>query len=201
MAARGVIVRRLNAIENFGSMDVLCTDKTGTLTEGVVRLDGALDGQGQPSEAVLRAAYLNARFQTGLSNPLDDAIVAAARLRGVESAADHKVDEIPYDFTRKRLSVVTRDGAGQTVLISKGALDHVLAVCSRVQHGALSVPLDDTRRDELQRRAADWGTQGVRVLGVATKLVDPQPQYTREDERDLVFAGFLLCRRRRHLGG
>jgi Mg2+-importing ATPase len=110
MAAAGVIVRRLASIENFGSMDVLCTDKTGTLTEGVIKLDGALDVQGQPSDEVFRWAYLNAHFQTGLSNPLDEAIVAQAQpdLSGVS-----KVDEVPYDFVRKRLSVVVaQDGRG-----------------------------------------------------------------------------------------
>ena len=106
MAKRGVIVRRLNSIENFGSMDVLCTDKTGTLTEGVVRLDGALDTKGQPSNAVLRYAYLNAHYQTGLNNPLDEAIQAYAQQAGLDISAEQKVDEIPYDFVRKRLSVV-----------------------------------------------------------------------------------------------
>jgi P-type Mg2+ transporter len=113
MARRGVIVRRLNSIENFGSMDVLCTDKTGTLTEGVVRLDGALDTQGQPSEAVLRYAYLNAHYQTGLNNPLDDAIQAAAQKAGLDISAEQKVDEIPYDFVRKRLSVVAANAQGE----------------------------------------------------------------------------------------
>jgi len=107
MAAHGVIVRRLASIENFGSMDVLCTDKTGTLTEGVARLDGALDIQGRPSEDVFRSAYLNAHFQTGLTNPLDEAIVAYGQ---PEIAGVVKVDEIPYDFVRKRLSIVAQEG-------------------------------------------------------------------------------------------
>src|SRR5512140_1954742 len=107
MAKRGVIVRRLNAIENFGSMDMLCTDKTGTLTQGIVHLDGAHDTQGQTSVAVLRSAYLNAHYQTGLSNPLDDAIQTAAQAAGLDIGTEQKVDEIPYDFVRKRLSVIT----------------------------------------------------------------------------------------------
>ena len=114
MAKRGVIVRRLNAIENFGSMDVLCTDKTGTLTEGVVVLDSALDAQGQPSAAVLRYAYLNAHYQTGLNNPLDEAINAFGQQAGLDISAEQKVDEIPYDFIRKRLSVVVADKQGRT---------------------------------------------------------------------------------------
>ncbi|MBK8834985.1 MAG: HAD-IC family P-type ATPase [Anaerolineae bacterium] len=119
MAKRGVIVRRLNAIENFGSMDVLCTDKTGTLTEGVVRLDGACDPAGQPSTAVLSLAYLNAQFQTGLTNSLDDAIQGYAQKAGLKAGAEKKIDEIPYDFVRKRLSVVTANDTGARTL-SKG---------------------------------------------------------------------------------
>jgi Mg2+-importing ATPase len=193
MAKGGVIVRRLASIENFGSMDVLCTDKTGTLTEGVVKLDGALDVQGQPSDEVFRRAYLNAHLQTGLSNPLDEAIVAQAQpdLSGVA-----KVDEVPYDFVRKRLSVVVdQDGRGEVtspLLITKGALDNVLAVCTQVRQGEAAVSLDGAHRAEIQQRYAEWSAQGYRVLGVAAKSTSPQPAYTRDDEHDLTFAGFLL---------
>ena len=133
MAKRGVIVRRLNSIENFGSMDVLCTDKTGTLTEGVVHLDGALDTQGQPSEAILRWAYLNAHYQTGLNNPLDDAIQAAAQAAGQAPITEEKVDEIPYDFVRKRLSIITTNPAGGHTFITKGALQNILSICNSLQ--------------------------------------------------------------------
>jgi Mg2+-importing ATPase len=196
MAAQGVIVRRLESIENFGSMDVLCTDKTGTLTEGVVRLDGAVDIQGQPSKQVNYYACINAHFQTGLSNPLDDAILASETpdLSGVT-----KVDEIPYDFTRKRLSVVVQDHqgfagspAGQPLMITKGALDLVLAVCTQVQDGAQISAIDDEQRNQIQKRFAGWGGQGYRVLGVAVKPVSPQSHYGVTDERDFIFIGFLL---------
>ncbi len=140
MAKRGVIVRRLNAIENFGSMDVLCTDKTGTLTEGVVVLDSTLDAQGQPSAAVLRYAYLNAHFQTGLNNPLDEAINAFGQKAGLDISAEQKVDEIPYDFIRKRLSVIVADTHGAHSLITKGALENVLQTCSTVQIACYSQP-------------------------------------------------------------
>ena len=188
MAAHGVIVRRLESIENFGSMDVLCTDKTGTLTEGVVQLDGALDVEGHPAEEVFRCAYLNAHFQTGLTNPLDEAIVAHAQpdLGGLS-----KVDEVPYDFVRKRLSVVVQEGE-RRLLITKGALDNVLAVCTQVQAGEDAAPLDDAHRVQIQRRYEEWSGQGFRVLGVATKPVLPQPAYTRADEHGLAFVGFLL---------
>jgi len=193
MARRGVIVRRLNSIENFGSMDVLCTDKTGTLTEGVVRLDGALDPRGRASADVLRSAYLNAHFQTGLANPLDGAISVAAADSRADISLERKVDEIPYDFIRKRLSVVTAGPKGALTLITKGALENVLSVCVSVQTETGAEPLDDLRRDELERLYGEWSAKGFRVLGLATKIVDARPgAYSRDDEAALAFAGFLL---------
>src|SRR5512137_2008183 len=166
MAKRGVIVRRLTSIENFGSMDVLCTDKTGTLTEGIVRLDGAIDTQGQPSEAVLRYAYLNAHYQTGLNNPLDDAIQASAQKDGLDINTEKKIDEIPYDFVRKRLSVVTANAQGEHTLITKGALDNILSICNSVKSGDETHPLDNAARAEIEKRYSDWSEKGFRVLGL-----------------------------------
>jgi Mg2+-importing ATPase len=195
MATGGVIVRRLASIENFGSMDVLCTDKTGTLTQGVVQLDGALDFEGQPSDDVFRYAYLNAHFQTGLANPLDEAILARAQpdIGGLD-----KVDEIPYDFIRKRLSVVVGRPGDPAYVITKGALDNVLEVCTRVQDGETALALDELNRAQIQERYARWSGQGFRVLGVAIKPVsagqgEVRPRsYTRADEQDMTFIGFLL---------
>jgi Mg2+-importing ATPase len=194
MAARGVIVRRLTAIENLGSMDILCTDKTGTLTEGVIALDGALDPAGKPSDALLRDAYLNASLQTGLANPLDDAIVARASQQAIDISRCRKIDEIPYDFVRKRLSVVVQVMAagGDPVLIAKGALANILDVCDGLLEGADVVAMDDSRRARIEERFAEWSALGYRVLGVAKKTVASQDRYTREDERSLSFAGFLL---------
>ena len=193
MAKRGVIVRRLTSIENFGSMDVLCTDKTGTLTEGVVSLDGALDTQGQPSGFILRYAFLNAHFQTGLANPLDEAIQAAAHKAGLDSKGDQKVDEIPYDFVRKRLSVVVADAQGKRTFITKGALDNVLSVCTGFQSGDKVQPLDAAERVEIEKRYSEWSEKGFRVLGLATKMADERTgSYSHSDEKDLTFAGFLL---------
>jgi Mg2+-importing ATPase len=194
MAKAGVIVRRLESIENFGSMDVLSTDKTGTLTVGVTQLDKAVDAEGQPSEDLLRLAGLNARFQTGLPNPLDEAILAKAT---PEPQAFLKVDEIPYDFTRKRLTVIVRptsqDQPGDWI-ITKGALEKVLEVCTQAQIGDQQVQLDTGIRDQIEQRYAGWSDQGYRVLGTAMKTVTDArtAAYSREDERDLSFAGFLL---------
>jgi P-type Mg2+ transporter len=191
MAKLGVIVRRLNSIENLGSMDVLCTDKTGTLTAGVVALDGAVDIAGRPSAEVLRLASINARFQSGLANPLDEAVIAASKRADLDLRAVQKVDEIPYDFVRKCLSVVAADTAGARTLITKGALDKVLALCASA--GADQAPLDTFRRECIEARFERWSGQGYRVIGVASRPVEIRSgSYTRKDEQGLNFAGFLL---------
>jgi Mg2+-importing ATPase len=187
MARQGVIVRRLNAIENFGSMDVLCTDKTGTLTVGVVQLDATLDWLGQPSRAVARNAFLNASLQTGLTNPLDEAIL---RTPPGETSTVHKIDEVPYDFVRKRMSVVVEEDSRRW-MISKGALDNILEVCSQVGLDPCQ-PLTEQRQTEIRQRFAAWSEQGFRVLGVAVRNLPAQTEYTRSDEREMVFAGYLL---------
>ncbi|MDH0213113.1 magnesium-translocating P-type ATPase [Stutzerimonas stutzeri] len=192
MAGRGVIVRHLNAIENLGAMDTLCTDKTGTLTRGVVALDGALDANGQPSTRVLRMAWLNASLQTGLRNPLDEAIGDYARDKAPAMTGADKLDEIPYDFVRKRLSVLLRDASEPTPrLICKGALDNVLQVSAFVQQGDAVLPLTAERREALAARFAAWSAAGYRVLGLAWRSMEGE-RCTVDDEQALVFAGFLL---------
>jgi Mg2+-importing ATPase len=190
MARAGVIVRRLAAIENFGSMDVLATDKTGTLTLGVIRLDGALDADGNLSESVLELAWLNARLQTGLVNPLDEAIIASGAR---DTARWRKTEEIPYDFVRKRMTVAVRNTqAGDDLLITKGALEPTLDICSHLRRDGAALALDAARRAELTRRAESWADQGFRVLAVASRELPERAAYTVADETDLVFEGFLL---------
>jgi P-type Mg2+ transporter len=184
MARHGVLVRRLNAIENLGSIDVLCTDKTGTLTEGVVRLDGGYDARGAPSSALVELGALNASFESGLASPLDDAILAALK---PDLAAVTKLAEIPFDFLRKRVSVVV-EHAGSVRLISKGAFRTVLDACATLADGAL---LDEQARASLEARYAEWSRRGIRVLAVATKSLPKKESYDRTDEAELGFAGFL----------
>jgi Mg2+-importing ATPase len=184
MARAGVLVRRLSAIENLGSMDVLCTDKTGTLTEGVVTLDGAWDASGNASGRVLELAAINAALQTGLVSPLDEAILQS---HGPDLGGTEKLGEIPYDFIRKRLSVVLRDTEGP-LLITKGAVDQVLAVATTIGDGTV---LGEDARDALRRRAAGWTSLGIRVVGVAARRMPEQALYGRDDERELRFEGFL----------
>lgn len=184
MAQQGVLVRRLNAIENLGSMDILCTDKTGTLTDGVVRLDGAFDAAGNASDEVLTLAITNAALETGLPSPLDDAILAA---RPVPHVLPEKLREIPFDFLRKRVSVVVRDALGVR-LVTKGAFAAVLAVSSRMADGT---PLGSVERAALEAREAAWARAGVRVLAVAVRTLPERSHYGRSDECDLEFMGFL----------
>jgi Mg2+-importing ATPase len=184
MAQHGVLVRRLSAIENLGSIDVLCTDKTGTLTEGVVRLDGGYDPSGVPAHAVVQLAALNATFESGLASPLDDAILAACK---PDVSAVTKLAEVPFDFVRKRVSVVV-ERAGSVLLISKGAFRTVLDACTTLSDGT---SLDHRARAALETRHDEWSGRGVRVLALATKALPRQTGYDRTDESGLCFAGFL----------
>lgn len=156
MAAKGAIVRRLSSIENFGSMNVFCSDKTGTLTEGTIRVHSALDAAGRVSPSVLELAFVNSSFESGFANPLDEAVRQCGTF---DLAAYEKLDEIPYDFLRKRLSVLVRHG-GQATLITKGALTNVLDVCtSAVVDGDGPAPLD-TIRTSIEQQYSGLSAQG-----------------------------------------
>ncbi|MFO1299240.1 MAG: magnesium-translocating P-type ATPase [Burkholderiaceae bacterium] len=194
MAQRGVIVRRLQAIENLGSIDTLCTDKTGTLTQGVIQLDAATDPRGRPSETVRRLAWMNAAFETGIENPLDAALIAAGEAAGLSVAGERKIDEIPYDFIRKRLTIVIEEAAcaGRHLMITKGAFDNVLAACTRVAADAGDEELDAGARERLDAWYRARGSEGFRVLAVATRRVPASPRHAREDEQSMTLAGFLL---------
>lgn len=184
MAGHGVLVRRLNAIENLGSMDVLCTDKTGTLTEGVVELAGSFDSTGETSDAVLELAAINAALETGLYHPLDEAIVAA---RQPALGAIEKLGEIPFDFQRKRVSVVIRSEAGCR-LIAKGAFEPVLDACTVLADGRA---FDESARAGLRQLFEQWSSAGVRVLAVATRELPEGSGIDRQQEHDLTFEGFV----------
>ena len=191
MAASGVIVRRLDAIENLGSMDLLCTDKTGTLTEGVIHLDGTVDAEGAASKDVLLWARLNATLQTGLKNPLDEAIAGAPP--GEEDLSRFsKIDEIPYDFVRKRLSVAVQDSAREQILVTKGAVQNIVEACGFVQGPHGSTALGAAERQAIDEKFRGWSAQGYRVLGLATRRFQNKAGFSRDDETGMEFAGFLL---------
>lgn len=188
MAKEGVIVRRLEAIENFGSMDTLCTDKTGTLTEGDIRFDGAFDIEGKSSEVVFRLAYLNARLQTSIENSLDDTIVG---VKDLDISTVKKLGEVSLDFTRERLSIIVEEN-NKSFLIMKGALNHVLETCKFVEKAGCVKEIDSAILDRIYRQYEEWSNQGIRVLGVAKKNIVLQESYTVEDEESMTFIGFLL---------
>jgi Mg2+-importing ATPase len=184
MARRGVLVRRLSAIENLGSMNMLCTDKTGTLTEGVVRVEGAYDATGNSSEDVLELGACNAALETGVTSPLDDAITAARR---PDLTSTRKLAEVPFDFIRKRVTIVVQSPEGIR-LITKGAFHHVLEICTQSADGR---PLDETAKAQHEQRYESWTSRGIRVLAVATRCAEAQTSYGRDDERDMRFMGFI----------
>lgn len=187
MSKQQVIVKQLLAIENLGSMTVLCSDKTGTITEGTIELHATLDASGSASERVLRYAWYNARLQTGFENPIDRAICdkQAFDLAGIE-----KLDELPYDFIRKRLSVRIRE-QGRPRLVTKGALANILECCTKAELADGTLVELDSQRAAIDQRFGEMSDQGLRVLGLATRE-DDAPHISKDDERDMIFLGFLV---------
>ena len=187
MAREKVIVRHLGSIQNLGSIDILCSDKTGTLTSGEMVLESTIDIDAQPRPEVLSLAAVNSCLETGIHSPLDAAILRAAPdgANGWE-----KLDEIPFDFERRRLSIVARHH-DKHVLITKGAPEAVLACCTRHVSGAGTFPVDDAVRRRLVDQLRTLGSRGLRVLGVASGVIADQTAYGKGDERDLVFEGLL----------
>ena len=190
MAEQKVIVKRLAAIENFGSMDVLCSDKTGTLTEGKVQMHSALDVEGNPSDRVFLHAYLNAFFETGFSNFMDEAIRG---YRQPDIAGYEKADEVPYDFIRKRLSILMRKD-GRYLMITKGALPNVLAVCSTAETPSGGKVDVTSVNQQIQQRYEMFSNQGFRLLGVAYRDRGAEPSINKDQEEDMTFLGFVVLR-------
>jgi Mg2+-importing ATPase len=188
MALDKVIVKRLASIENFGSMNVLCSDKTGTLTEGVVKLQSALNVDGQESEKVLLYAFLNASYETGFINPIDEAI---RKYRPFDLSGYRKLDEVPYDFVRKRLSILISKGDTH-LLVTKGALSNVLAVCSSTEIAEGKIADIATVKDQVQQHFEEFSRNGFRTLGVAYKNVLSSTVIAREQEANMTFLGFLI---------
>jgi Mg2+-importing ATPase len=191
MSKRKVVVKRLNAIQNFGAMDVLCTDKTGTLTLDKIVLERHLDLDGEASGEALEFGYLNSRFQTGLKNLMDKAVLAHRDLEPMASRF-RLVDEIPFDFQRRRMSVVLSGGDGQHLLVCKGAVEEMLAICSHARQEGIDLPLTDERRAEIRAMTRHLNEDGLRVLVVAVKRQNPSGRtYGLADEAGLTAIGCL----------
>lgn len=199
MAKRKTIVKRLDAIQNFGAMDVLCTDKTGTLTAGRMVLVKHLNIKGEEDDRVLLYAFLNSYFQTGLKNPLDLAILEYGAERGIKGVELEKVykkiDEIPFDFTRRRVSVVVEkssSGGLKRELVTKGAVRETLSICSRVEYEGKVIPLTEELRKQIMDTVEKLHEDGMRVLAVARREdVPPENVFSAADEKDMILVGFL----------
>ncbi|TDA38551.1 MAG: magnesium-translocating P-type ATPase [Candidatus Methanomethylicota archaeon] len=188
MANKGVIVKRLAAIQNFGNMDVLCCDKTGTLTENRIKLILHVDINGDENEKVLLYSYLNSYFQTGLKSPLDEAIL---NFKDINVKNYQKIDEIPFDFVRKRLSVVV-ENQNQYFIITKGAPEEVVNICTYYEVGDIIADITDEIRRKIEQKYIELSSEGYRVLAVAYKrLKEIKPIYTVNDEKEMIFLGFI----------
>lgn len=188
MAKEKVIVKRLESIENFGSMNVLCSDKTGTLTAGIVQVNSALDIDGRDSEKVLLYAYLNAFFETGFKNPLDEAIRSYEK---PDVSEYKKLDEVPYDFIRRRLSILVSK-KDKNILVAKGALSNVLEVCSKAETLDGKILDIEAAREQIMRHFKEFSEQGLRTIGVSYRDMGSVSEINKDSEKDMTFLGFLL---------
>ena len=187
MAIQKVIVKRLASIENFGSMNILCSDKTGTLTEGAIKIQSVIDFNGNQSNKALLYAYLNASYQTGFTNPIDQAI----RSNNIDLSGYQKLDEVPYDFIRKRLSIlVSKDN--KSLMITKGAMQNVLNICSLVDTSeGTKIPIVGVQQ-QIQQRFEEISAKGYRVLGIAYKNIEPAKIISKDSEVAMTFLGYLV---------
>lgn len=199
MAKEKVVIKKLNAIQDLGAIDILCTDKTGTLTQDEIVLEYPLDIHGDLDLSVLRRAYLNSYFQTGLKNLMDRAIInrthKEAKKHEIVRDLDqtfHKIDELPFDFERRRMSVIVKDEDGVVSMVTKGALEEMLSVSTYVEYKGDIKRLTDEVRQEVLAEVAQLNEQGLRVLGVSYKTdLDENDIFSVEDERDMILTGYL----------
>lgn len=198
LSGKKVIVKDINSIQNLGSMDILCTDKTGTLTQDKVVLELHLNAEGEEDAGVLCRAFLNSNYQTGLKNLMDIAVIertrelcASGEIDGERLGGYRKTDEIPFDFERRRMSVAVADGRGNALLITKGAVEEMLAVSTRVEIGGGQVSLTEEWKDKVLARVSELNERGMRVLAVAQKRLEQGAEVSAADESDMVLIGYL----------
>ena len=199
MAKEKVVIKKLNAIQDLGAIDILCTDKTGTLTQDEIVLEYPLDIHGDLDMAVLRRAYLNSYFQTGLKNLMDRAIISRTEKEAKEypilqnlDTSFQKIDELPFDFERRRMSVIVKDDEGTVSMVTKGALEEMLTISSRVEYQGEVTPLTDAIRAEILAEVGQLNKQGLRVLGIGYKTdIQEGYSYTVKDEKDMILTGYL----------
>jgi Mg2+-importing ATPase len=196
MSRKKVIVKRLNAIQNFGAMDVLCTDKTGTITQGKIVLEKHLDVKGNPSTRVLHYGYMNSYYQTGLKNLMDEAILNHGELNDALQVDElfHKIDELPFDFLRRRMSVILENNQNQQILICKGAIEEIMQLSTHVEINGEVLEVTAEHDEHRKRRVRELNSEGYRVIAVAYRTfpgTDDTPHYSVKDESDLTLLGYL----------
>ena len=194
MSKKKTIVKKLDSIQSFGTMDILCTDKTGTLTEDKIVLEKYLDIKGEENISVLNSAFLNAYFQTGLKNNMDEAIIHRAEEVGISSIVDSykKLNEIPFDFSRRRLSIVTESTDGEIKLITKGAVEEILSICSKMQYGTEISVLNRETKELAKKITKELNEKGLRVIAVCKKNLDSAPySISAKDEYNMTLLGFI----------
>ncbi|MCD8178024.1 MAG: magnesium-translocating P-type ATPase [Tannerellaceae bacterium] len=194
MSRRKTIVKNMNAIQSFGAMNVLCTDKTGTLTQDKIVLERYLNVQGEEDVRILRHAYFNSYFQTGLKNLMDKAILSHCKELHFENIERNytKIDEIPFDFTRRRMSVVIESEGSKRQIITKGAVEEMLSICSHAEYKGEVKPLTPELRNEIYKQSAQLNKEGMRVLAIAHKSwIEKEAAFAVEDESDMVLLGYL----------
>ncbi|WP_242221062.1 magnesium-translocating P-type ATPase [Bacillus cereus group sp. BfR-BA-01380] len=194
MSKKKVIVKQLNSIQNLGAMDVLCTDKTGTLTEDKVVLVRYLDPTGNQCKSVLQLAYLNSFYQTGLKNLIDKAVIEHTEEKHqLDTKEFHKVDEIPFDFARRRMSVVVKDTSNRNLMVCKGAVEEILSICTHTDINDEILPLTKEETRKIKYLSEQLNEDGMRVIAVAYKLEAPNNEkaYSIQDESDMIFAGYI----------
>ena len=194
MSKKKTIVKKLDSIQNFGAMNILCTDKTGTLTEDRIVLEKYLDVKGKENERILKHAFLNSNFQTGLKGNIDEAVIKRSKDSGLDVSYKtyKKVDEIPFDFTRRRLSVVVVDDKGKRQMITKGAIEEILSICTMVDIDGQIVNVTDTIRKNVLEISKKMNKDGLRVVGICQKndIVGIE-EFSVDDEKEMVFLGFI----------
>jgi Mg2+-importing ATPase len=196
MSKKKVIVKRLNSIQNFGAMDVLCTDKTGTITQGKIVLEKHMDVKGNPSERVLQYGYLNSYYQTGLKNLMDEAVLNHANLNADLQVDElyRKIDELPFDFQRRRMSVIVEDNQNRHILICKGAVEEIMQLSTHVEVAGEVLEVTPEHDEHRKQRVKQLNSEGFRVLAVAYRIFPGDidtPHYTVQDESDLTLLGYM----------
>jgi len=195
LSKQQTIVKNINSIQSFGAMDVLCTDKTGTLTEDHIVLQRHINLQGKEDNRVLTYGYLNSYYQTGLKNLIDVAIIEKAQSAGFDKSIFNftKIDEIPFDFSRRRMSVILKDPAGQTQLVTKGAIEEILSICTHAEYKGQVVDIDRKFKDKIRKTVNGLNSQGMRVIAIAinSKPLPTNRQFNVSDESDMTLIGYI----------